>query len=127
MNQERRLTHFLRIALEKVSKKEFKKPSEALISQLPAIIEACTVLIQSGTQVEKKTALELVSLFWARLLRDEKSKRVAAEKRKKPEKIQMSDEEFSFRITHIEDSVADRLWKILNEANTRRQAKYHGG
>jgi hypothetical protein len=126
MNSNERLTYFLRLALEKVSRKEFKKPSEALIESLPQIIQTCTLLLQEGTPAERKQALELIGMFWGRLMKDETAKRKAS---RKPRKIkptvisEITPEQFADLLTKIEDSTADRLHTILAAANRR----YHGG
>jgi len=128
MNQNDKLTHFLRIALERVSRKEFKKTSDALIQSLPQVLTVCTDLIQNGTPDERKSAMGLYGMFWARLLKDEASRRTLASKRKpKPAKADLSDEEFASRLTSISDDDADKFHRVMQKAFERWQAKYHGG
>ena len=124
MNPNERLTHFLRIALEKVERREFKKTSDALIASLPQIVNTCAVLIQEGTPAERKSAMELIAMFWNRLMRDETANRKLASRRKpKTTKApEMSAEEFETWLTKIDDPTADKLFHILNGASRR----YHG-
>ena len=130
MNQNDKLTHFLTLALQRVSKKEFKKVSDSLIQSLPQVLSVCADLIQNGTPDERKSAMGLYGMFWARLLKDEASRRTLASKRKpKPKvpKADLSDEEFASKLLHIGPETADLHFKQMQAANERWRLKYHGG
>jgi hypothetical protein len=131
MNDNKRLIYFLKSALEKVSKREFKAPTAALIASLPSVLGKVTEIIadKNSTPQERTFALDIYNHFWSRLLKDESARRRESAQRtrtnaRKVTAPPMSMEDFSRLLVNLNNEAYDELFLRLRTANARFVAQH---
>ncbi len=112
MTSTEKFRFYLSEALQKVSDKQYRRVSDALIESLPAILKYLSDTIQSSfaSVAERRQALEMYDRMLARVLKGErqtKKLKDASERRAawvevaKPAPEPMTDEEFAKRLVSL--------------------------
>jgi hypothetical protein len=83
MNNLDKLQIYLRAAIAKTTNKQYRKVSDALLESLPDVVRTLAAIITANTSTtaEKLKCLDILQMFWSRLLSNEQSENRTGVKR----------------------------------------------
>jgi hypothetical protein len=118
MNNLDRLQVYLQAALAKVKSTEFRQVSDALLDSLPDVVRTLAAIITDGTSTtaERLKCLDILQMFWIRLLSNEQSANRTAVHRTqtavKAKRVKVAEKHAAIKITELRQKADKQLGNL---------------
>jgi hypothetical protein len=115
MNNLDKLQMYLRAAIAKTTNKQYRKVSDALLESLPDVVRTLATIITASTSTtaEKVKCLELLQMFWFRLLSNEQSENRAGVKklqaRVRAKRVKVAEKQTALKIHELRTAADKKL------------------